>query len=235
VFPVPLPIAQGGTNAATAPAALTSLGAVAKAGDTMTGALTVSSGNITTTTGSFVMAATGGLFNGANAVIKGAAVGGYTVVCDNTGFNSISLGPSGDQSNYYDQGAHLFRSRASAQWMQINSIGTYNVSGSWLTLSDPLLKEDVTAYTRGLEALCQLNPVTFRYVAGSPFAAPEPRDPLIGLLADEVEPHMPELVGEYTDDKGHTVATLAPGNLVYALINAVKELTARLEAVEAKL
>jgi len=39
----PVPIASGGTNSTTAAAALTALGAVARAGDTMTGALTVSS------------------------------------------------------------------------------------------------------------------------------------------------------------------------------------------------
>lgn len=37
----PLPIASGGTSGATAAAALTALGAVAKAGDTMTGSLTI--------------------------------------------------------------------------------------------------------------------------------------------------------------------------------------------------
>jgi hypothetical protein len=40
-LPLPVSIANGGTNATTATAALTNLGAVAKAGDTMTGALTI--------------------------------------------------------------------------------------------------------------------------------------------------------------------------------------------------
>src|SRR5207344_1988912 len=38
-IPLPVAIASGGTNATTAAAALTNLGAVAKAGDTMTGSL----------------------------------------------------------------------------------------------------------------------------------------------------------------------------------------------------
>lgn len=44
-----LPIPQGGTGATTAPAALTNLGAVAKAGDTMTGNLTISNNSPTIT------------------------------------------------------------------------------------------------------------------------------------------------------------------------------------------
>jgi hypothetical protein len=57
----------------------------------------------------------------------------------------------------------------------------------------------------------------------------------MGLIADEVQPHVPEIVGtsDVTVDKGEvTVATLEPGNLIYALINSVKELSARLESLE---
>jgi hypothetical protein len=50
---------------------------------------------------------------------------------------------------------------------------------------------------------------------------------------------MPEIVGEVErkgplDAPSRTLKTLDPSNLTYALINAVKELAARLDALEAR-
>jgi hypothetical protein len=49
-----------------------------------------------------------------------------------------------------------------------------------------------------------------------------------GLVAQEVEPVLPEMVGR-TDDG---LATVAPGHLVLVLVSAVKELEARLAQLE---
>jgi hypothetical protein len=106
---------------------------------------------------------------------------------------------------------------------------TRNVSGSWTTISDASVKEGVQPYTRGLDAIVALNPVAFRYVTGTPFAeGDKPSRRLFGLIADEVKPHVPEVVGTTTATIGKKenveLSTLEPGNLIYALINAVKEL-----------
>jgi len=47
-----------------------------------------------------------------------------------------------------------------------------------------------------------------------------------------VSPHVPAAVGSF-DYNGVPLKTLDPGHLTYVLINAVKELTTRLEALEA--
>ncbi len=116
-------------------------------------------------------------------------------------------------------------------WARIDTNGTYNVTGSWLTLSDRAVKDNITPYTRGLAAILALNPVTYVYKAGSSFADAS-RTVRLGLVAQDVAVVMPELVGT-AKSAGADVATLAPGNLVYALINAVKELTARVAVLEA--
>ena len=54
-------------------------------------------------------------------------------------------------------------------------------------------------------------------------------------MADQVEPHVPEIVGSTTatiDKVDRVVQTLEPGLLVFALVNACKELAARIEALE---
>ena len=60
----------------------------------------------------------------------------------------------------------------------------------------------------------------------------------MGLLADEVMPHVPEIVGEATvlvGEKDTSISTLEPGNLIYALINAAKELSATVNELSARL
>jgi len=127
---------------------------------------------------------------------------------------------------------------AGANRLMIDASGScFNGSGSWFSLSDASLKENIKPYSRGLEAITQLNCVQFQYSAGTPFATENDPSPLqYGLVADQVFPHIPEVCGETdVDVKGEnrTVGTLRPGDLVYVLINAIKTLDQRLSAVEA--
>jgi len=121
-------------------------------------------------------------------------------------------------------------------YFQIDTAGvTANVSGAWATISSRDLKEQIAPYERGLNAILALNPVRFRYQAGV-FGA-EPSQMRFGLIADEVRPHVPEIVGRTTTlvrDESVEVDTLEPSNLVFALINAIKELSAKVAALEAK-
>ena len=159
--------------------------------------------------------------------------GSYFQVSDPAGGGAVTLGGA-DPTNYYSNTSHRFRNRATSTiWAIIDTAGTANISGAWTVISDRAMKveESIKPYTRGLEAILRLNPVEFRYIAGSPFAeADKPSRQLFGLLADEVEPIVPEIVGSTTATvagKEQSVDTLEPGNLIYALINAVKELSAR--------
>jgi hypothetical protein len=112
----------------------------------------------------------------------------------------------------------------------------YNISGSWGSLSDRQVKQDITLYERGLDAIVNLKPVYFRYAPNTPMGNGEkPSRRLFGLIADEVKPHIPEVVGTMVatvgKKEGVELSTLEPGNLIYALINAVKELNAKVVAM----
>jgi hypothetical protein len=122
----------------------------------------------------------------------------------------------------------------------IDNTNTRNLSGAWAVISGLETKQDVAPYTRGLDALLNLNPVEFRYRAGTPFAGPdEPSKPLFGLIADDVRPHVPEIVGQTTmtvaGKEDVPVDCLEPGNLIYALLNAVKTLKGEIDELRAQL
>jgi len=117
--------------------------------------------------------------------------------------------------------------------------------GSWTAPSDIQLKvrDSIVAYTTGLDAITQLKPVTYKYNG----KAGLPKDQTFhGLVADDVETVMPEAVGRAilgqrpamndgdVDEPGEEYRTLDQTPLLFALINAVKELKSELDELKAK-
>ena len=91
-------------------------------------------------------------------------------------------------------------------------------------------------YNRGLEAVLQLQPVVYSYNGKAGLPADGTR--YVGLIADEVEPVMPEIVGSTAlpqgpDKQAVEVPTIDNSSLVYALVNCIKELSARVQVLEA--
>jgi hypothetical protein len=102
--------------------------------------------------------------------------------------------------------------------------------GPWGALSDERIKDVSGEYDLGLAAVTALRPVRYRYKA-------EPEKELVGLVAQEVEEVMPGMVtqGEGVID-GQPVTdmrTLDTTELLFALVNCVKELKAEIEALKA--
>jgi len=170
-------------------------------------------------------------------VNRGAATGGTTtIVFAAQGAAKWQLGA--DLNNGSSQDFFLSDLVAAVPRIVVQSNGNcLNQTGTWQALSDASIKTDVQPYTRGLDAIQALNPVAYRYNDKSPFAAPD--DPVrYGLIAQEVAPHVPEAVGTYLHkpegtERGIDLATLDPGHLIFVLINAVKELSNKVAALEA--
>jgi hypothetical protein len=129
----------------------------------------------------------------------------------------------------------------------VDALGNITIAGAtatkaapgtaWVNPSDRRLKKHIADDPRGLAAIQALRPITYQFngLGGT-------RDDgriHHGLLADDVAAVMPECVGTmpltlHADDAAPTdVRTLDVSNITYALVNAVKELAARLAAVEA--
>ena len=89
----------------------------------------------------------------------------------------------------------------------------------------PLASAD---YTPGLDTVLQLRPVSFKSPLGD--------DPPLcyGFVADEIATILPEMIGPpmMLRDPADTIATVNTAPLIYVLVNAVKELADRVEALE---
>jgi hypothetical protein len=104
--------------------------------------------------------------------------------------------------------------------------------GSWLASSDIRVKKNVQDYTLSAEALLTLRPVTYQY--NGLYGTPNNGVVYTGLIAQEVEnTPFSSMVGTYNYE-GTQLLNLDTSQLVYALINAVQDLTARVKALEAK-
>lgn len=106
-------------------------------------------------------------------------------------------------------------------------------SVAYNTTSDYRLKENVQNYTDGLTALKALRPVSYNWKAN-------PTGPRIdGFIAHEVQAVIPQAVSGHKDqvDKDGNIVPQGIDHslLVPALVSAIKELTAKVEALEARL
>jgi len=104
--------------------------------------------------------------------------------------------------------------------------------GTWLASSDIRVKKNIQDYTLSADALLTLRPVTYQY--NGLYGTPDNGVVYAGLIAQEVEnTPFSSMVGTYTYN-GTTLLNLDSSQLLYALINAVQDLTARVKALEAK-
>lgn len=126
--------------------------------------------------------------------------------------------------------------------------------GSWTAPSDARIKTVTGDYTRGLAEILQLQPKRFTYRANDTMDAPEEGKgapyssspnysvakagtEFAGLVAQDLQPVLPEMCREYTGYIDGVVKSdmlhVDRSSLDLALVNAVKELAARVEALEA--
>ena len=107
--------------------------------------------------------------------------------------------------------------------------------GSWGASSDERVKRDIEPYRSGLEEVCRLDPVSFAYNGRGGTSDDGKR--YVGLIAQMAQRVMPSLVhdlpGEF-EGKPDGQLGLDSSELVFTLINAVKELLARVEELEAR-
>ena len=154
---------------------------------------------------------------------------------------SSSTSILGDNSTFfqYTNGTETFRTTATTFALSIAmTSATCYFGTTWTNVSDARIKTDITPYTLGVSALKQLNPVN--YIYNGQYGSPSNGIVQTGLIAQQVlETPFSSMVGTrvYTDPNTGVQTTLYDLNtnqLVFSLINAVKELSARVEALEAK-
>ena len=112
---------------------------------------------------------------------------------------------------------------------QIGSISMTNTATAYNTSSDYRLKENVVEMTGSVDRVKQLKPSRFNFISDD--------KTVDGFLAHEVSSVVPEAIhGEKdaVDDQGNIIYQgIDQSKLVPLLVGAIKELTARIEALEA--
>ena len=109
-------------------------------------------------------------------------------------------------------------------------------TNTWTIASDERLKTILGNYEKGLDAICALRPVRYEYNGLG--GMPEDGKEHISIVAQEAAEAFPECVGTFRaklheDDEEDTELLNYNGHAVtFALINAIKELKARIETLE---
>jgi hypothetical protein len=116
--------------------------------------------------------------------------------------------------------------------------------GTWTAPSDERIKTVLGDYAPGLEEVLQLRPITYVYKANDAppdgtsahAQAASDQTEFVGFVAQELEQIFPDMVSQregYVDGQRVTdLRHVDVSSLIYALVNAVKELKAEVEALK---
>jgi len=232
--------------------------AVYRSGDTMTGTLTVpsliSTGAIsaTTVTASSDITAAGIMKPASEIIFTGVSDKNITFLTSSDW--RLNWAVADGALRYYAAGVSVMSLRAGGLF-DITGQGYKPGGGLWGDNSDARIKNVLGEFGLGLDAIRQLRPVCYNFKGNDTTQAPASGETapyknsrhyqaakdgqqFIGLLAQDTEAVAPALVtraAAYID--GSAVGDMRSINtdgLVYALINCVKELAARVEVLERK-
>ena len=118
-----------------------------------------------------------------------------------------------------------------AQGLSINATGTLSGSGT-NDISDRELKKNIKSITNGIDTIKQLQGRTFEWKVSAQLASGKK----YGLIAQELEEVLPDLVddscGIRQKEDGSYYKSISMSGVIPVLIEAVKELSAKVEALE---
>lgn len=111
-------------------------------------------------------------------------------------------------------------------------------TNTWTIVSDERIKTNIVPYTKGLSEINQVNPITYDYNGkGGMQAGPGG----VSIIAQQIQSVFPECVGSYrgkleeTDTEEVDILNYNGHAITFALINAVKELSAKIVSLEARI
>ncbi len=112
--------------------------------------------------------------------------------------------------------------------LSVNGTADKPGGGSWAVFSDIRLKKDISPYQEGLQTLLKINPIKFHYNEKS---GCDTKPAYVGVIAQELKEIAPYMVGSFQKDNTEYL-NVDNSAMTYLLINAVKELNAKLEKQE---
>lgn len=151
-----------------------------------------------------------------------------------------------NSTRYFDDNASSLNLFYNGNSFSANNVQFYLYSGvipyaqqaNFNVISDARIKKDIQPYTKTVDDIASLNPITFKY--NGQYGTKDDNVVHVGLLAQEVQQsRMAEIIETYpyTDPATGQKTDLYivnPSELVFSLVNCIKELDARVKALEAK-
>lgn|GEM_PF-3023983 len=151
--------------------------------------------------------------------------------------NTATMQLWSDNNFYWDMGTagHLYL-RASGGVTKFDlDASTGNASkssggGSWLAYSDKRLKSSITDYGYGLDEIGRIQPVNFQYTKNNPLGLTSGKQ-YVGVVAQDLQKIMPEAVTK----NANGYLNVDNDYVIWASVNAIKDLKAENEALKARL
>ena len=152
--------------------------------------------------------------------------------CSTMGFTYLGL--DGGDHIHFDNNATMRFTVNGNEEMRLEADGDLHADGDVIaystTISDERLIENIQPFEDALSKVRQLNGVTFTYKADGKESA--------GLIAQDVEKVLPSAVSEkqlpLKQDDGQEYKVLQYDQTIGLLVEAIKELTAKVEELENK-
>lgn len=225
-------------GACTGNAATVTNGVYTTGDQTIAGVKTFSGGVLFTNSGTSAFSV-GGTSTTTSMLLNPSSINFYDADTGN-GYNSIYYSASStalaDQNYTF---AFKTPSVSSATTVfQFYGDGTANKvgGGSWGSISDSRLKENVSPLTGSLEKITSLNPVSYTW------KIPTSNEPTVGFIAQEVQAVIPNAVtshkptteeSQFISDKTLTIGW--QNDMTAYLVGAIKELKAELDTAKARI
>jgi len=173
-----------------------------------------------------------GIVNTGSQTLAGEKTFSTGIISPN-GYNFTSTGNSiywtGAVMEVYIGSAMRFFVGSSSAGFSISDVQKVG-GGSFNSYSDSRYKQDISAYSKGLAELKQVEPKNYRYTAEF-MKSDSPSQQFVGIIAQELEGTAFANCVK-TDNNGFKIVDTS--ELTFALINAVKEMSQRIEQLEAR-
>jgi hypothetical protein len=187
--------------------------------------------------------AAGGITTGNENVFIGASAG-HSSISTTTGAGNIYIGRSshGSAASNTKEIVIAYNSTGKGSntgFINPNSGGVYqgNNSSSWSTTSDIRIKKNIEDNNIGLEAINQVRVRNFEYRTPDEIdelptnTAIDKQGVQLGVIAQEIQQVLPDMVKQETTG----CLRVDADNITWYLVNAVKELSAKVAELEAKI
>jgi len=161
-------------------------------------------------------------FTGGLVIGSGSSAGANSILSQSYNFTAGT-------AIYRDPGSGIVViSNGTGQFQFTTAGSAYNTTGTWGTISDARVKENIAPAHGYLDTLCQLEVVNYNLIDKS--------DKLLGFVAQQVEQVMPGLVDTNANDEFNLddLKSIKTSVLIPMLVKAVQELKAQVDELKGK-